>query len=492
MKKLVASLMILMLAYGGASTLCNMPSANPTVAPSLTPEPAEAEQPTSAPEPAPLPGPAYINVNLGAEPSTLDPALATDTTSVDLDESLFLGLTDYDDETSEAIPELATTWSVSADGLKWTFEMRNDVYWVQYDPASGEAAEMRPVTAQDVEYGVKRALNPETGSGYAYVLYIIENGEAVNTGASTDLDSIGVRAVDDHTVEFTLEEPAAYFPGIAGMWVARPVPREVIEEHGDSWTETGNIWTNGPYLLAEWVHDDHIILEKNPYHYSAGDVSIETVNLFMITDASQAVAMYESGELDVTDVPRGDVLDGIIAGPKEQLATELNFNLTGCTYYYGFNTTKPPLNDVHVRRALSYAVDRQALVDTVFMGTQLPARTFASPGIFGSPAEDPSFPGIAFDPEMARYELEQAGYPGGAGLSKITLMFQTCEVQQSVAEFIAANWKEHLGIDVELANQEWATYVYTLYAEDSPQVFSWMQCADYPDTTGCWRLSTAG
>jgi len=243
------------------------------------------------------------------------------------------------------------------------------------------------------------------------VLYSIKGAEAFNTQTVTEpvsADTVGVKALDDYTVEFELTSPAGYFPGIAGMWVARPVPKEVIEEHGDQWTEPGNIWTNGSYLLHSWA------------------------------------------------------------------------------YYYGFNVTKAPVDNKNLRRALSYAVDRKTLCDAVLKGGQLPAQTFACPGIFGSPAEDPSFKGIAFDPAMAKKELELAGYPGGAGLPKITLMFNTSEGHQRIAQFVQANWKEHLGIDVELANQEWKVYIKTVN-EDAPPIYRMGWCADYPDENN-WVL----
>ena len=189
-----------------------------------------------------------INMNYGGEPPTADPNLATDTTSVQCDEMFFLGLTDFDDKTLETIPELATKWEVSTDGLTWKFFLRKDVNWVLYDPATKKVTEKGPVTAYDVEYSVKRTLDPVTASDYAYVDYIIKNGQAFNTGEITDAGEVGVKALDAYTVQFTLEKPAGYFPGIAGMWVNRPVPRAVIEQYGDKWTEPGNIWS----LIASW------------------------------------------------------------------------------------------------------------------------------------------------------------------------------------------------------------------------------------------------
>jgi len=418
-----------------------------------------------------------LNWNLGTEPPTIDPQLATDTTSVDVDAALFLGLTDIDPDTAAVIPELATEWSASADGLVWTFKMRNDAYWVSYDPSTGKAKKERKITAHDVEYGVKRCINPETASDYAYVLYIIKNGEAVNTGESTDLDSVGVKAVDDTTVEFTLEQPAGYFPNIAGMWVCYPVPKEVIDAHGDKWTEPGNVWTCGPYVLDTWEHENKMVMKKNPYWWGAKDVAIEEINCVMVVEASTAFAMYENGELDVQDVPLED-MDRVKADPE--LSKELYIAPRLCTYYYGFNVTKPPTDNVLVRKALSYAIDRQKLIDTVTKGGQLPANSFACPGIFGSPWDNPDYEGPHFDAALAKQYLAEAGYPDGAGFPEMTLMFNTSEGHQKIAQFIQGQWKEHLGIDVKLANQEWKVYLKTL-SEDSPQVWRLGWCADYTD-----------
>jgi len=151
-----------------------------------------------------------------------------------------------------------------------------------------------------------------------------------------------------------------------------------------------------------------------------------------------------------------------------------------CTYYYGFNTTKPPFDNVKVRQAFSYTIDRQKLIDTVTKGGQKPAQTFACPGIFGTPAENPDFPGINFDPTKGKALLAEAGYPDGAGLPDVTLMFNTSEGHQKIAEFIQQSWKENLGVDVKLANQEWKVYLKTV-TEDAPQIYRLGWCQDYPD-----------
>lgn len=428
-----------------------------------------------------------INLNHGTEPPTIDPDLATDTTSVQCDELFFLGLTDYADydpkDTKKTvvpgstIPELATEWTVSGDGLVWTFKMRKDVQWVHYDPATKKATKKGPVTAHDVAYSAKRTVDPATASEYAYVDYILKNGEAINKGENKDLDSLGVKAVDDYTVQFTLEQPAGYFPGIAGMWINRPVPKKVIDQFGDKWTDPGNIWTNGPYMLESWEHEAKMVMVKNPYYYDASKVEIAKINWVMVVEESTSFAMYENGELDVQGVPSADI-DRVKKDPT--LSKELYIAPRLCTGYYGFNTSKKPFDNVKVRQAFSYAVDRQKLIDTVLKGEQKPAKTFACPGIFGTPAEDPTYKGITYDPAKAKKLLEEAGFPGGKGLPEITLMHNTGEGHKKMAEFFQQQMKENLGVEIKVANQEWAVYLKTVNT-DAPQIYRMAWCADYPD-----------
>lgn len=421
---------------------------------------------------AALAAPVTLQWNLATEPPTLDPALGTDTTSIWVIEQLFLGLTDYNDETMAVVPELATSWEVSEDGLVWAFHLRKDVYWT----------DGKPVTAHDIEYAVKRTCDPATASDYAYVLYIIKGAQEVNTGEITDLDHIGVKAIDDYTIQFALNQPAGYFPAIAGMWVTRPVPRWAIEKYGIKWTEPENIVTNGPYLLTKWAHEDELIMEKNPDYFEADKVQIEKIHAVMIVEASTAMAMYEDGALDSTGVPSEDI-DRVKADPV--LSKELTIAPDLCTYYYGFNNTKPPMDNPLVRKAFSAAIDRQSLIDYVTKGNQTPATTFTCPGIFGHILPEEGV-GIGYDPEAARKYLADAGYPGGEGLPEITLMFNTSEGHRKIAQAIQQMWKDVLGVTVNLTNQEWKVYLKTM-TEDAPQIFRLGWCADYPDANN-WVL----
>jgi len=411
-----------------------------------------------------------VSWQLTSEPPSLDPALATDDVSINMVENLFLGLTDlaFDIKTSitEVRPELATSWEVSEDGLVWAFHMRKDVVW----------SDGKPVTAHDIEYAVRRTCDPATASDYAYVLYIVKGAKEVNTGEITDLSHIGVKAVDDYTVQFALNHPAGYFPGIAGMWVARPVPKWAIEKYGDKWTEAKNIVTNGPYLVKEWKHEDEIVTVKNPKFYDADKVDIDIIHSVIVVDDSTGMAMYEAGELDSTRCPVEDI-DRVKADP---ILSKEYVNIPDVsTQYYGFNTTKPPFDNVLVRKAFASAINRQNLIDFVLKGGQIPATTFTCPGMFGHiPASEGV--GMPYNPEAARKYLADAGYPGGKGLPEITLMFNTSEGHTKNAQAIQQMWKENLGVEVNLTNQEWKVYLQTTL-EDAPQIFRMAWGADYAD-----------
>jgi oligopeptide transport system substrate-binding protein len=407
---------------------------------------------------------ATLNFALGTEPTTLDPWLATDVYSWWIIRELLPPLAVTDDQSGEIIPRLAARWTVSDDGLLWTFFLRDDVFWVQYDLESEEVVKKRQVTAHDVEYAIKRLMDPSTGSLMAYASYPIENAQAVNTGKIEDLDAVGVEALDDTTVQFTLHEPAAYFPrmGIVAL------PREAIEAHGAAWIEPANMWTYGPYALAAWMHDDRLVLVKNPHYYGASDVAIETANILVAGDPMTLLAMYEAGEIDTTMVSPSE-LDRLRADPE--LSKQLRIVLTPTTNFLAFNLSKAPADNRLLRKALAASIDRQAMVDNVLKGDEIPARTFTAPGVFGSPAENPSFEGIAFDPDQAREWLAEAGYPGGEGFPELTLWFTHKSGGNPfplLIPFIQQQWKEILGIEVKLSSQEWAMYLQTVNVDPPP------------------------
>ncbi len=446
------------------------------------------------PTPAPTEEKVTLDFIFGTEPPTIDPAITEDTTSVWLVEQLFLGLTDYDDDTLEVVPELATSWEVSEDGTVYTFHLRNDAKWVRL--VGDQVEEVGPVTAQDVVYGVLRSLDPRTGSPYAYVPTTVLAGAADLVDADPDevgpegleelRSKVGVKALDDYTVQFTLTQPAAFFPAMASLWIFRPQPQAVIEEFGERWIEPGLIVTNGPYLLKEWNHGAHITLVKNPLWYDADKVQIEVLQAPIVTEASTAMAMYENGEIDYLGDPGWGPplpdMDRIKADPT--LSKELQILPRLCTYYYGFMNNKPPFDNDKVRKAFSYAIDRQTLIDSLLKGEQKPANCFTYPGVFGSPAFDPEV-GLLYDPEKAKQMLAEAGYPNGEGFPQVTLMLNQSEAHLQIAQAIQAMWKEVLNVEVSIEQQEWKVYLQTLKPdspdEDKPHIYRMGWCADYLD-----------
>jgi len=450
------------------------------------------------PTPAPITGKLFLNMGPGDIP-TLDPALSTDTSSVQIVELTTVGLTRQHEETTATEPGMASKWEVSADGLTWTFYLNKDlgVKWVKYNAATGKVEVVkdskgndRLVTAKDFEYGTKRTINPATASDYAYVLNMfIKGAEAWNTADTKKLSAdelkkleaaVGVKAVDDWTLQFTILEPSGFFPAVAGMWVNHAQPQWLIEERGDRWTEAGFFQGHGPYTLKEWVHESHIVLIANPFWPGTANIpkpKINEVTWYML-DETPAMANYETGKQDAAGVPLAD-MDRVKADPK--LSKELKIAPVLCTYYYGFNTKKKPFDNPKVRLAFSMAVDRASLIKNVTKGEQEPAQWFARPGLAAAPTiKDYPNLGVKFDAAKAKALLAEAGYPDGKGLPEITLMYNTSEGHKKIAEAIQQMWKTNLGVEVKVANQEWKVYLKTLQT-DSPQIWRLGWCQDYPD-----------
>lgn len=443
--------------------------------------------------------PIKLDIHVRDEPPTLDPALAVDTTSIFFINQMFMGLTTFD-EKSNVVEALATDWDASDDGLEWTFHLRDDVSWVRRDPESHTVEDFGSVTAQDVVYGVRRTLDPRTASPYAYVMYVIDGAEALNSADPTSdniealLDGLGVSAPDDTTVVFSLQQPAAYFPAIAGMWVAYPQPQQAIEQWDDKWTEVGNIVTNGAYTLSEWNHGASIEIEKNPLWVNAGDVQIDVVGGSIIQEASTAMALYENNEIDMMVDPPGwgppaVDLDRIQSDP--QLSQEYFTAPRLCTDFFGFVQSKPPFDDPLIRKAFAAAIDRTSLVENVTKGGEVPAHTFAPPGVFGNVVDNTDIGDYLvkanFTDQVAQAQawLAEAGYPEGEGLD-IIFGHDTAEEQARIASAAQAMWQEAFPKAViTIESQEWGVYLESLMPdspdEGKPHIFRLGWCADYPD-----------
>src|SRR3989454_9585863 len=256
--------------------------------------------------------------------------------------ALFAGLTVFNSD-FVAVPWMATKVEPNKDGSVWTFTVRKDSRW----------SDKAPVSARDFEWSWKRQLDPESKAPYAAFLYDIKNGEAFNKKQVTNRDEVGVKAKDDWTLEVTLEGPRGYFPVLAAYLAALPAHRGAVEKHGDKWTEAGNIVTNGPFTLEAWEHNKHMVLRKNPYYYRAKDVHLNRVTIPIISVQSGALP-YEGNELDMTSLQTGD-LKRLRVDPRTAKQV-FRYPFPG-TWYLTPQVTKPPFDNVKVRRAVAHAID---------------------------------------------------------------------------------------------------------------------------------------
>ncbi|MBI5304899.1 MAG: peptide ABC transporter substrate-binding protein [Chloroflexi bacterium] len=431
-----------------------------------------------------------LRLNLGSEPPTLDPVLATDPGSQQIIRMIFSSLVELDPTTGAPQHGLSNGWAVSADGLIWEFKLREDAVWVRYVPARGIVEKKRAVTARDVVYSVRRVFDPRVGSGFAMTFAPLIRGaeqlRAANPQTTSDAEferlfgALGVSAIDDSTVRFILTRPASYFPSLLATWLARIQPRESIEAGGTVWTEPGTLWTSGPYYIERWSHNREIILRKNDNYYDAGSVAVTRISFAMIADTATALDEYKNGDLDSLD-PYGALTATDVNQLREDplLGKQLQIVPSMCAHYYGFNVAKEPFKDVLVRKAFVAAIDRETLTSSiVYLGE--PARWFTRPGIYASPdISDTLGAQSGFNVNQAREYLRQSGYDRRK-LGTITLAVNTSETHVVLAETIAQMWKSNLNVEVRVARLDWKSYLQNL-RDDTPQIFRLGYCAYYPD-----------
>ncbi len=386
-------------------------------------------------------------VGNGAEPQELDPHLVSGVPEHRLLSALFEGLVDLDPATLEPIPGAAERWTVSPDGLVYTFYLRKDARW-----SNGQ-----PVTAQDFLYAWERILTPTLASEYASMLHCVVNARAFNTGEIKDFSQVGVKALDDSTIEVRLEQPTPYFLSLHVHYTWYPVPRKVIEALGGmtardtKWTQPEHMVSNGAFKLAQWEPDKVIRVEKNPHYWNAAAVRLQAIAFYPIKDPMTEDRTFRTGGLHLTEnVP----LPKIEMYQQEQFPF-LHIDPYLGTYYYRMNTTKPPFDDARVRRAFALSLDRDTLVAQVVDAGRQPAAHYVPPGTGGytSNARMP------YDVEQARRLLAEAGYPGGKGFPKVELLYNTSDDHKRIAEAVQQMWNQALGVEVQLLNQDWKVYL---------------------------------
>ncbi len=412
---------------------------------------------------------ATFRVNLSTEPPSLDWSLATDHVSFNVIANLMVGLTEFDRQLKPA-PVVAKSWDILEGGRKLVFHLRDDVQW----------SDGQKVRAEDFEYSWRRLLDPKTASQYAYILFDVLNAEEFHEGKIADEKQVGVKALDEATLEVTLKHPTSYFLSITTFEVTYPQRRDVVEKFAAKWTEPENIVTNGPFLLASWKHENEIRLKANPKFF-LGKPAIENVEMFMVNEKTTAVGMYEQGQLDFLDN------DSIPPLEKARLSKIPGFKpvpqLRG--EYYGFALDRKPFDDPRVRKAFAMAIDR-SVFPRILHGGELPSSSWIPPGMLAHNLKI----GLPYNPPEARRLLREAGYPEGKGFPQVTLAYNTQEDHKIVAEAVQGMWKRNLGVLVRLDNIEWKVYLKRLQNDPYP-VFRDGWGADYPDPDNFMKLFTS-
>ncbi|WP_188454709.1 peptide ABC transporter substrate-binding protein [Virgibacillus oceani] len=407
-----------------------------------------------------------FNINIKSEPPSLHPGKATDSTSGAVLNQTFEGLMRINQD-GEAEPAMAESYEVSDDQTKYTFKIREDAKWSNGDP----------VTAQDFEYAWKWVLNPESpDTDYAYQLYVIKGAEAAKTSEGS-LDDVGITAKDDKTLVVELDQPTPYFLDLTAFYTYFPVNHKVVDGVDDWAQDVGeNYVTNGPFLMESWEHKNQIVLKKNPDYWDAENVKLETVNMYMIDDENTELQMYESSELDWAGSPTGSIPLAAIPALKQE--GTLNVSPLAGVYYYAFNTEKEPFNNANIRKAFALSINREGIVKSITKGEQQPAMALVPPSIFEENNE-----GYFKDNDVEKAkEYLQKGLDelGLDKLPKISVTYNTSESHAAIAQAIQDMWRENLGVDVELNNEEWNVFLDTM-GEGNFQVGRMGWNADFND-----------
>jgi oligopeptide transport system substrate-binding protein len=382
-----------------------------------------------------------FTISNGAEPESLDPAEIQGTPEHRIYMTLFEGLVSIDPKTGNAAPGVAESWDVNEDDTQYTFHLRKTTW-----------SDGVPITADDVVYSWLRELNPETGAPASWFPgRFVVGAEAYNSGEASS-DAVQIRALDDYTFQVDLIGPFPFFIDALEHYSFAIVPKHTIEEFGDKWTSVENIVSNGPFVLEERVPQSYISVVPNDKYWDKDNVKLDRVVILTTDDENTSYNMYINNEIDwLTNVPT-DKID------SAKMKDSYHVNAQLGTYYFNFQIKKFPLDNILVRKAIQYAIDRDAIVEGVTRAGEVPAWGLVPP-LADYPTLDKPFDDDEEATAMAQEYLAEAGYPNGVGLPTITLLYNTSDSHKKVAEFIQQELKTKLGIKIELVNEEWGTYI---------------------------------
>lgn len=401
--------------------------------------------------------PVVLDISLTGELPDLDPGLAERQSQLELTQNLFVGLTNYDPDTNTIEPELASTWALGADGTTWTFNLRDDIYWVRpRGPGPGRdglwgATQVRPVTADDVVYAVQRQCSREANTPVAFSLFIIRGCEAVFTTlepTAAQIKAIGIESLDPTTLQIHLTKPAGYFLTLTSMPFFQPVPADLVAENGNEWLDaigeysTGwqtpdNLVTSGPYLpVSNQFTSQYVVLHRNPLWPLERPGNVDVVNITFL-DEQDAFEMWQERLLDIAPLPPDES-----EAFKQRSAIKVKTIPDQVLFYLGFNFDSGVFREAEVRRAFSAAIDRQVLLDELYDGRGLAMRHASVPGMVAAiPFEEL---GVGYSPDFARQQMAASSFRSCRLLPEITFLVSSADLSLLQAEIIRNMWVEEL------------------------------------------------
>lgn len=402
-----------------------------------------------------------LNVNIASEPESIDPALNTAVDGAVMINHMFEGLYKWIDDgngVAKLVLGQAESVDVNAEKTVYTFKIRENAKW-----SDGQA-----VTASDFVYSWQRLVDPATAADYCYMADILLNANEIMAGEK-DKSELGVKAIDEHTLEVTLHTPCPYFEEIMAFPSLMPVRQDMIEKGGDQWTfDLSTYVGNGPYKMESWEHNSKIRLVKSENYYDFAKLGPNAINFALMDDANAIYAAFNSGQLNfIEEVPVAEIPTLVEQG-------KLNIDKYIGTYYVCFQTQKAPFDDVRVRKAFSLAIDRNYIVEQITRTGQVPASGFVPYGVndalgiegddfrtVGGNYMDVSKEAYEANCEEARRLLAEAGYEGGAGFPVVEYLYNTSDNHKAIGEALQQMWQDELGVTVNLVNQEWNTFLQT-------------------------------
>jgi oligopeptide transport system substrate-binding protein len=384
----------------------------------------------------------------GSFPS-VDPQLAASRSSLDLVENLFVGLTRFNHQEQAVEPQLASSWTTTENGRVWTFYLRDDIYWVRpTSPVRGQtlwrAQSIRPVVADDLVYAVQRICQRRTGTPDAIILFIIEGCEAVYTAdqpSAADLNQIGVKALDEFTLQFTLTKPSSYFLTMTSLPFMKPVPTEQVLVHDSRWLEGDNLYVSGPFVpvLSTW-EQGRLVLHPNPVWPLPQQGNVSIVNVTFSDNQTNAFKLWQARSLDVSPLPAAEQVAFTTLNPdRSRLVTPQT------VFYLGFNFESNVFSNPNLRRAFSAAIDREALVEELLETQAIPMRHLTPPGVVGAPPFNEV--GLGYSPDYARLQIAESPFRSCSLMPPFTLLVSTSDLSLRQAEILRRMWVAELDCD---------------------------------------------